>query len=162
MLVAPAPVFACSCVVPPPPSEALEAAAAVFTGEVTNLSRRGRGDRYVVTFRVADVYKGEVRHRATLTTAQSTAACGYPFEEGERYIVYAHRMDDGTLAAGLCSRTARLDDAAEDLQVLEPIGSGSDVVGTTGGLCGGPSNAAALQAALFVLLAVGLAGRRRR
>jgi LPXTG-motif cell wall-anchored protein len=51
------------------------------------------------------------------------ATCGYPFEEGETYLVYAH--SDGTpLTTSLYHRTQALERAEEDLDVL---GTGSEV-----------------------------------
>jgi hypothetical protein len=45
--------------------------------------------------------------------------CGYDFQEGETYLVYATSDEDSdTLSTSSCSRTSRLSDAGEDLSYL--------------------------------------------
>jgi hypothetical protein len=45
--------------------------------------------------------------------------CGYDFQEGETYLVYATSDEDSdTLSTSSCSRTSRLSDAGEDLTYL--------------------------------------------
>jgi hypothetical protein len=115
---------ACSCVYPGPPDEELAQAAAVFAGKVVGISKPigfgsiSSADPIKVTFRVYEVWKGSVSLTTTITTSRSSASCGYPFENGEEYIVYAYGSE-GDLSVSLCSRTRPLDDAAEDLEVLE-------------------------------------------
>jgi hypothetical protein len=54
---------------------------------------------------------------AEVVTAVSSATCGYNFEVGKSYLVYAGTFD-GKLNVSLCSRTALIDQAGEDLQAL--------------------------------------------
>lgn len=158
------PARACSCVPPPPPLEALEQAEAVFAGTAVaiRLEEGAFGNEYVVRFQVDHRFKGPEHGEITIRTADNSAACGYYFREGKEYLIYAHRGDDG-LRVSLCSRTARLVDAKEDLKALgaEDL-TGSDLVGTSGGMCGGPSNMAALQAIAFVVLGTFVTRRHRR
>jgi hypothetical protein len=149
---------ACSCLVPPPPREALDQADAVFVGTVAGI-RREEG-AYVVRFRVDHRLKGSADREVTVRTAESSAACGYYFRERKQYLVYAHATEEG-LGVSLCSRTARVADAAEDLKALgiEDV-AGSDLVGTSDGRCGGPGNGPAMQAMLFVVLGLWLQRRR--
>ena len=46
-------------------------------------------------------------------------SCAYPFEKGERYLVYASRYEDGFRVEG-CGRTASLAEAEKDLDALGP------------------------------------------
>ena len=76
------------------------------------------------TFDVDNVWKGDLKQTITIKTAQSSAACGFNFEENQKYIVYASQYDDEYLEVSLCSRTGLLSNATEDLQEL---GSGYSV-----------------------------------
>jgi hypothetical protein len=109
---------ACSCAPPPPPKKALETAAAVFVGKVTEVDRSG-GFRLNVTFEVATSYKGVKAKKVTVGTASNSAACGYGFAEGESYIVYCYSPDKGkTLSTNICTRTRRASEAKADVEAL--------------------------------------------
>jgi len=43
--------------------------------------------------------------------------CGFPFEKGEEYLVYAHKYE-GKLSTGICSRTRHLTNAGDDIGEL--------------------------------------------
>jgi len=80
-------------------------AAALFVGKVIKVSEPKDGERSVeVEFRVDRAWLGAKSSRMTIRTEASSAACGYSFEEGLTYIVYAYRYDD-VISVGLCSRT---------------------------------------------------------
>jgi hypothetical protein len=115
---------ACSCAPPGPLDEDLTTAAAVFTGKVVGLDESigGSGpissaDPMKVTFQVYTVWKGSVSQTTTVTTARSGSSCGYTFEKGGEYIVYAHGPENN-LSVSLCSRTQPLATAEDDLAVL--------------------------------------------
>lgn len=136
--------YACSCVIPGPPDEELANSSAVFSGKVVNLSEPFAGfgpvssaDPIKVTFLVDKVWKGSVSQTTTISTARSSASCGYTFEKGGEYIVYAYGTEND-LSVSLCSRTQPLDTALDDLAVLgfgaapladhfEGIGSHTDI-----------------------------------
>lgn len=113
---------ACTCAPPGEPRAELAASDAVFTGRVISAEPTDRGDRFPrlsVRFALAEVWKGLPEgDRATVTTAADSAACGYHFEPGEDYLVYAQEGDPGTLVTGLCTRNAPLDRAGDDLAAL--------------------------------------------
>lgn len=121
--LAPAPARACSCMRPPPPRDAADAATAVFQGKVTALQVDQPEGAYlafhVYTLEVERVWKGDVVDTLTVRTADNSAACGRPFEVGESYLVYAKDVE-GQLSDNLCSRTSKLADASEDLDALGP------------------------------------------
>lgn len=131
LLALPQPAAACSCVPPPPPAEALEGADAVFSGTVVSVDNSFRDSDYgrIPQRRVAveldrvwkgcEAVEGEERpRRVELVTGSGGGDCGYDFQEGERYLVYAHEGSDGTLTTGICSRTANLENATDDLAAL--------------------------------------------
>lgn len=126
LTVRPSVTYACACVVPAEPLEALESSSAVFTGKVVGIKEPkgtiiSSADPVKVTFEVDSSWKGVEGNKVTLTTALSSASCGFEFVEGESYIVYAYANDEddsGKLEASLCSRTKLLASASEDLKVL--------------------------------------------
>ncbi len=111
---------ACSCMRPPPPAEALEAAAGVWVGSVQAVEPADAGTLVRISFAVETIYKGSQEPTLTFTTSDSSASCGYGFSEGERYLVYAGEQDGGYHVT-LCSRTARLADAADDIAALNAV-----------------------------------------
>lgn len=112
--LAPATADACSCVSPPPPAQAKESAAAVFEGRVTRIEDPDTQPK--VHFQVVRSFKGPSHETLTVRTASNSAACGYGFEEGKSYLVYA--SDEGGLTTSLCSRTQPIEHAAGDLSEL--------------------------------------------
>jgi hypothetical protein len=176
VLAAPRPAAACSCVQPPPPKEAMEQSAAVFEGTVTDV-REAHGNEvremsFEVDLRVGRRFKGAEADMVTVITAENSAACGYNFEVGQTYLVYADASDsDGQLSVSLCSRTARIEDAAADLAALgsdatpdpdstpQPPPAVEPNKGGCAGCNAGARNEGA--ACLLLVLAVVLALRRR-
>lgn len=111
---------ACSCAPNPPAKQALEKSGAVFTAKVVKMNDEagGAGIRREVTLEVIRVWKGVTAKSLTVSTAKSGAACGYGFQEGKSYIVYAHKGDGEKLFVSLCSRTAPLERAQGDVKEL--------------------------------------------
>lgn len=111
--------YACSCM-KLTPEEGLSSSHAVFSGEVTNITKNEatRFGGLEVTLRVKKVWKGAPSEEIKVHTAGSSAACGYPFVQGKTYLVYAVHDDADPMRVSLCSRTALLEDAGEDLQFL--------------------------------------------
>jgi len=116
--------YACSCAPPGPLNEELTTAAAVFTGKVVGTVEPIDGfgpissaDPIKVTFQVYKVWKGSVSQTTNITTARSGSSCGYTFEKGIEYIVYAHGSENN-LSVSLCSRTQPLASAEDDLALL--------------------------------------------
>ncbi len=140
LLWTPGPVYACSCVQPGPPSEELERSAAVFAGRVFLVDHsydpQGRivtpDDRSTIGFEVSAVWKGAVHEDMYITTPPTGGSCGFTFVEGEEYIVYAYdsHYDDGGYATGICTRTALLGEAQQD---LDELGQGDAPLPGTGG-----------------------------
>jgi hypothetical protein len=126
MLALPAPVGACDFEEPPPPEVALEEAHAVFAGEVVSIEPvdDDPSEQFdAVTFAVDRTWKGVESSPVTIETHQDEGICGYPFEQGESYLVYAYGAD-AFMTTALYHRTTQLDRADEDLEVL---GEGTEV-----------------------------------
>lgn len=116
--------YACSCTPPPPASESLRQAGAVFSGRVLQVRRvKSAGDeqgglfQVEVVFAVDTSWKGARQRVISVFTASQSAACGYNFTRGRTYLVYA-ADSQGKLSTTICSRTKRLRDAREDLREL--------------------------------------------
>lgn len=109
-------VSACTCV-QQPPARAFKWATAVFVGEVIEITE---GDYVVeVRFKVERSYKGVKRQQIMVTTSRnSEGECGFKFDKGRNYLVYAYGKRE-MLDTDMCTRTRALDDAQEDLAVIE-------------------------------------------
>ncbi len=133
---------ACSCVEPRPAQESLVTAQAVFMGKVIEIAEReikiGSGlDSFTTTemevrLAVSKIWKGSelvkkytlpkndifpappdvIVDSITIWTAKDSATCGFNFEAGEDYLVYASLLQDeggeAELRVSLCSRTHQL------------------------------------------------------
>ena len=122
--------YACTCEQPgPSPSEALEAASLVFSGEVLdrddfkilgpiyetdgNVTVRSiERIEVIYTLRVSRIWKGELDELIYLSVYNALNSCAGGASVGSRYLVY------GGLRA--CSRTRLLSSASQDLAQLGP------------------------------------------
>ena len=122
--------YACTCAKPgPSPSEALEAASLVFSGEVLDrddfkilgpiYERDGNVTvrsieriQVIYTVKVSRIWKGEVDEITYLSVYDALNSCAGGASVGSRYLVY-----DGLRA---CSRTRLLSSASQDLAELGP------------------------------------------
>jgi len=117
----------------------------VFSGEVVEIEKRyqkypraSRGYRNTATLRVSEVWKGPQRETLEVSTAggpAAGAACGYPFKEGQVYLVFADEGKQG-LQVDSCGGTQRLTEAQADLEVLgngETMGGSGVLSDTSGG-----------------------------
>lgn len=114
MLLAADPARACSCLQIDVPT-AFGQADAVFEGRVLEIERSGGALR--ATLAVVQHWKGIESERVVVETAGDSAACGVAFEAQTSWLVYAEREGD-RLRASLCSRTARIEGAQEDVAEL--------------------------------------------
>ena len=81
-----------------------------------------------VTLEVSAVWKGPIARETVVFTGSGGGDCGYFFEPGKEYLVYATMPNGGSpqivpansLTTGICSRTAPLDQAGADLAALGP------------------------------------------
>jgi len=137
---------------------ALSHQGAVFSGEVVHFEKSSPpnktkmiggkmrtifmgGGTATATMRVSEVWKGTKQETLEVSTPASGAACGYPFKEGQEYLVYAYGKRD--LKVNLCSGTKPLSKAGADLTVLgdgeKPTAQGDALTDTSGGVSASPS-----------------------
>jgi len=105
--------FACSCEVTLEPEkkqiqDAFTSSGAVFSGEVVEVSESPADkNSLLVKFKVAQSWKGESKREITITTNKESSMCGYSFEVGEKYLVYANGLKND-LFVDNCSRTTNM------------------------------------------------------
>lgn len=100
--------FACSCMLNTKPlktqvKEAFDSSSAIFSGEVIEITSK---DEFAVNIKikVEKSWKGNLSKEIIMTTAKDSAMCGYGFQVGQKYLVYAYGKMDA-LSTNICSRT---------------------------------------------------------
>lgn len=130
ILAWPTGALACSCELQPKDmhealKSAREKADAIFHGRVAGIepvyaapgSKRLRLHR--VTFKVTETFKGTVAPQQVVTTYRPDGiGCGYLFEEGAEYLVYARADAPAGLETSMCSRTQPADKARLEFNSL--------------------------------------------
>jgi hypothetical protein len=129
---------ACRCLPSGPPCQAAWDADAIFTGTVRAVDHVtetvGSGVRVVDTIVRFEIQQPilNMSEGSVELVNEGMSTCSYRFNEGQRYLVYARKREDGRLMAGICSRTRPLAEAAEDLRFLSALpksGAGARVYG---------------------------------
>jgi len=110
-----------------------QSSAEVFAGEVidvtpdpnfrpepilsvhVNISHSETRKRFVVRFKVLEDFKSAFSYKKemTLYVYGGTDWLQTEFRQGEKYLVFASKTDNGLITGGLCSGTRRLDDASQ-------------------------------------------------
>lgn len=136
LLLTPRSAHACSCAANSDISSAFKDAAAVFRATMIDSD-----DNWMVNppflarkveFEVHEVWKGEVPQLVSVYTGSGGGDCGYGFQDKGEHLIYAYDAEAG-LATGICHRTVRIEDAAEDLRVL---GVGQPPIAIVNGVAG--------------------------
>lgn len=117
--------MACDCSYAGAPCKAFADTPTVFAGRVVKIStirlKAPSGDDFedrLVSFNVERSYRGWEAGTAEVLAGWNTD-CGYRFQEGVRYLVYAYpHSSTGKLATSICTRTRPMSDASEDLEYL--------------------------------------------
>ena len=148
-------LWACSCAGGSTPCGAAGSSAAAFTGTVLSIAdpppaivtpaapptqtRRSPAGRSAgspapalrplrtVRIRIGEVLSGVEpgQQEIEILTGLGGGDCGYPFQTGADYVVYAYMNSDGHLETGICSRTRPLAQAADDLAYFHSMASAS-------------------------------------
>jgi hypothetical protein len=102
----------------------------VFLGKVVSVSSRPERQppgyilRNHVTFEVVESFKGVAARTVEVVTGSGDGDCGYGFQKGREYLVYASRNGATTLSTSICSRTAPAEQANSDLAYLRSLAKG--------------------------------------
>ena len=130
------PAFGCSCVQPPPGATTAGKAAqwydnksdSIFEGTIkrvdlkwTLMETKVGGlvpadlDQDEPTLQVivdvANFHKGAEQSNVLLTTGVGGGDCGFDFEIGKKYLIYAYADESGQLSTGICSDTRLLEES---------------------------------------------------
>ncbi len=97
---------------------------AIFIGLAETIEIDSKRGSMKVTFSVERSIRGTNEKTVEVFTSSSTASCGYPFKQGERYFVYGRKDKDGKYHEGLCGPTTLLKDAEDDLEYVKDIENG--------------------------------------
>lgn len=127
---------ACSCISSGPPCQSFGNTYAVFTGKVESISdyptttNAGNSKfQYVqkaVKLTVTESFRGIKENSVEIITGRGGGDCGYNFESGREYVVYAYQnKETGKLGTGICTRTRPIEKAEEDLQYFREIAKGA-------------------------------------
>ena len=106
------------------PNISMEKAKSVFIWKVSKIEESSVVNNLIdyrknyVTFSVSSSIKWTSDNEIKIVTAKYSATCWYNFEESKDYIVYTY-WEEKIQEVSLCSRTALLKDAYEDLEVLK-------------------------------------------
>lgn len=131
----------CTCISPKRPAcEMWWQTSAVFVGRavrIRTLSEEtvdGVQVSKIVTFRVAERFQGASGEREIdVRTGSGGGDCGFDFRQNENYLVYASRSPmTGSLETGICTRTARIEEAVADLAFLRGLGDAEPLVSIYG------------------------------
>jgi hypothetical protein len=120
---------ACDCALDPTPCTAFTHTAVIFAGQVSRIANievsPKSGDpkihytRHSVAFDVIRSYRGLQANTVDVSTGEGGGDCGYFFERGREYLVYANPdTDAGFLYTGICQRTQLLSEAHDDIDYL--------------------------------------------
>ncbi len=91
--------------------------------------RRSRDGNYKMKFKlkVLKKYKGNVSHNFTIVTGNGFGDCGFRFELGKKYLLFAQKSDfynDGRkmeYITSICSKTGLVDERKDELKIIENI-----------------------------------------
>jgi hypothetical protein len=132
LLLAPA-AYPCSCIGPTPVCSVFWTTPLVFVGHVIsqqliydqppeervvngkNIRLIGPG-RYEVHFSVGESLKGIAGQEIIVRTHSQSSACGFEFEDGSEYLVYAYSKN-GEWWTDHCTRTHKIETANDDADV---------------------------------------------
>jgi flavin-dependent dehydrogenase len=116
---------ACSCIpkddnsIKKQVEEAYKTSTAVFVGEVIAIDKEPDTYFVKIKFKVKKIWSDKSHNEVTVTTGQGGGDCGYNFEIGEKYVVYADGNKDN-LKTNICTRTS-LYKSNEDITFLNKI-----------------------------------------
>lgn len=120
--------LACTCVRPKPGTlrsqvtTAYQDSRAVFTGEVLEVTRNETAARNEVKIRIEKSWKNKLAKEITIYTGLDSAGCGFPFEVGKKYLIYADFDDEEkSFNTNLCQRTKLFVGAGKELTALNRI-----------------------------------------
>jgi hypothetical protein len=119
--------FACSCNrTPNPPCRFYWQTPVIFEGTVikfVSIENNPNGfENRKAKFRVESPYKGIGKKEIEIYTGDGGSDCGFPFQVGKRYLVYAYG-ENSYLSTNYCGRTRAIENAKEDFDYFAQLPS---------------------------------------
>lgn len=99
-------------------TEAHKKSKAVFVGRVVEVISDVRNSYVDVRFKVERSWKADFSAERIVRTGRGRGDCGYRFEVGKSYLVFAYGSDENRLETNICQRTRSAADAEDDLRLL--------------------------------------------
>jgi hypothetical protein len=84
----------------------------------TATSMTACGAYRIVTIRASRVYRGPSQEHFTVLTGMGMGDCGFDFETGKEYLIYAEMIEGGSFFTSICTGTALLEHAGPALRLL--------------------------------------------
>ncbi len=118
-------ILACNCFQPEDISiekqvrGAYTKSSSVFVGEVVEVIKKPDVYSVIVKFKVKKTWNKNFQKEITLLTASEDSLCGYAFEIGKKYLVYATE-NNNNLMTNICTRTASVT-SNKDIAILNKI-----------------------------------------
>ncbi|MCA9386886.1 hypothetical protein KC669_02515 [Candidatus Dojkabacteria bacterium] len=113
-------VAACSCIQPGTPTEEANKGQIIFSGTVESITEVDDLNLQVNVKPIMSWTSDLLSLSTPIATTNNSAACGYNFEEGKDYLIYAYEHE-GNLSTNICTRTQLLDTAALDIPELNQL-----------------------------------------
>lgn len=119
--------LACSCIAPDPDKsltqqvrDAVKDSDIVFSARVLSITELPEEGHNKIKLRLTKTWKGRLTRTVTVTTGLGSGDCGYRFEKGKTYLIYAYRSEKKRFSTNSCSRTAAVG-SNKDLDVLKRL-----------------------------------------
>jgi hypothetical protein len=100
----------------------------IFVGKVIALKQQfssQQGQQFLtklVSFEASETFRGTPTHHVNVVTGMGGGDCGFPFKSGGEYLVYTYANGASAVpSTGICTRTAAVSDAGEDLAFLRSL-----------------------------------------
>ena len=98
--------------------QARKEARAVFSGKVLEIIVKPQIYHVEVKVKVESSWEESLPEEVTVFTGRGGGDCGFHFEVGESYLVFAYGSGNGSLWTNICQRTAGISGAKLDLKIL--------------------------------------------
>lgn len=125
---------ACECMGTGKPTSEFRKTPVIFVGTVKSVNSadsRKFGDDYnfndlQTTFLVNEKFKGVKGNEIDIYTSSQGTACGFRFQKGEKYLVYAYSEDQSRkyYSTSICTRTRLAEGKADEIAVLRSLSKG--------------------------------------
>ncbi|MFT6849848.1 MAG: hypothetical protein ACJATA_000652 [Sphingobacteriales bacterium] len=105
--------IACDCITIDKPQEAFDKVDVIFAGTITDIIKTEGSVK--VVFRTITAWKGV--SDTTIIVDAGYSSCDWSFFKGNHYLIYGYSTG-GNISTNLCTRTATIYNASEDLEFL--------------------------------------------